>query len=95
MVSGYTPQIWRQSKVIFIPKPGKDDYAQAKSFRPISLTPFLFKTLERLCYWQIQKTALRSKPINARQHTFQTGKSTETAISQTVNIIEKGLRKKT
>ena len=48
IVSGYTPQIWRQSKVIFIPKPGKKDYAQAKSFRPISLTPFLFKTLERL-----------------------------------------------
>ena len=51
MTSGYTPQIWRQSKVIFIPKLGKDDYSKAKSFRPISLTPFLFKTLERLSYW--------------------------------------------
>ena len=50
--TGYTPEIWRSSKVVFIPKPSKDDYAMAKSFRPISLTPFLFKTLERLCYWQ-------------------------------------------
>jgi hypothetical protein len=53
ITSGYTPNIWRQSKVIFIPKSGKTDYSQAKSFRPISLTPYLFKCLEKLCKWRI------------------------------------------
>ena len=32
---GYTPQKWCVSKVIFIPKPGKTDYGEAKSYRPI------------------------------------------------------------
>ena len=69
----------------------KDDYGLAKSFRPISLTPFLFKTLERLCYWHIHETALKSKPIHRTQRAFRTGFSTETAISQAVNHIKKGL----
>ena len=41
----YTPSVLRTSKVIMIPKPGKEDYTIAKSYRPISLTPFLFKLL--------------------------------------------------
>ncbi len=41
--AGYVPACWRQSKVVFIPKPGKKDYSKAKSFRPITLTPFLSK----------------------------------------------------
>ena len=44
----YTPANLRTSKVIVIPKPGKDDYAIPKAYRPISLTPFLFKLLERV-----------------------------------------------
>jgi hypothetical protein len=35
---GYIPEPWRKVKVIFIPKPGRDSYDMAKSFRPISLT---------------------------------------------------------
>ena len=31
-----------------IPKIGKADYSEAKSFRPISLTSFLFKTMEKI-----------------------------------------------
>ena len=41
--SGHTPYLWRTSKVMMLPKPGKKDYAEAKAFRPISLTPFFFK----------------------------------------------------
>ncbi|XP_050664244.1 lipase 3-like [Leptidea sinapis] len=46
----YVPLQWREEvKVVFIPKPGNSDYTNPKSFRPISLTSFLMKTLERLC----------------------------------------------
>jgi hypothetical protein len=41
----YTPKLWRNTEVIFLPKPDKDDYSEKRSFRPISLMPFLFKTL--------------------------------------------------
>jgi hypothetical protein len=42
MSLGYTPAIWRRSKVVFIPKSGMKDYGDPRSFRPISLTCFLF-----------------------------------------------------
>ena len=44
----HTPKVWRETKVIFLPKPGKDSYDVPKSYRPISLSNFLLKTLERL-----------------------------------------------
>ena len=44
----HTPKLWRETKVIFLPKPGKDTYDVPKSYRPISLFNFLLKTLERL-----------------------------------------------
>lgn len=42
---GHIPEQWTNVKVIFIPKAGKKDYSQPKSFRPISLTSFLLKTM--------------------------------------------------
>ena len=48
LATGYVPAIWRQVKVGFIPKPGKDSEGGPKDFRPISLTSFLLKTMERL-----------------------------------------------
>jgi hypothetical protein len=45
---GFIPTAWRQIKVTFIPKPGKLDYTEAKTYRPISLSSFLLKTMEKL-----------------------------------------------
>ena len=82
----YTPTICKESKVIFIPKPGKERYDKAKSFRPISLSNYLLKGLEKLCVWRMDEDLL---PIHKNQHGFQKGKSTESAISKTANTIEK------
>ena len=84
----YTPTPWKESKVVFIPKPGKDRYDKAKSFRPISLSNYLLKGLEKLCVWKMEED---STAIHSNQHGFQRGKSTETALSKTVNVIEKYL----
>ena len=72
----------------------RKDYSEAKSYRPISLTPFLFKTLERLCFWHSYETALTAMPIHERQHAYRPGYSTESAISQVIDKIEQGLLKK-
>jgi hypothetical protein len=40
LVTGYVPTIWRQVKVVFIPKPGRNSYGGPKDFRPISLASF-------------------------------------------------------
>ena len=84
----FTPTQWKSSKVVYIPKIGKDDYSIAKSYRPISLMNYLLKGLERLSVW-IADDALEDHPLHIKQHGFQKGKSTETAISNTVNKIEK------
>ena len=71
-----------------IPKQGKDSYQEAKSFRPISLSNYLLKRLEKLLVEQMD-LALEDHPIHKNQHGFQRGLSSETAISKTVNYIEK------
>ena len=79
----FTPTKWKSSKVVYIPMVGKDDYALAKSYRPISLMNYLLKGLERLSVW------VADNPMHIKQHGFQKGKSTETAISNTIHKIEK------
>jgi ribonuclease HI len=86
---GYTPVKWRVAKVIFIPKPGKPDYTNAKAFRPISLTSFMLKTLERLIYWYFQEFVLSERPFSTRQFAFRPGYSTETALHALVTRIER------
>ena len=90
---GYTPKAWRQTKVVFIAKPGKDTYDKAKSFRPISLSNYFLKGLERLVGWKMD-IALASNPIHHKQHGFLPGKGTESAISNTTNYIEKFIMRK-
>jgi hypothetical protein len=89
----YVPSTWTQSRTVFIPKPGRDDYSIPKSFRPISLTSFCFKTLERLVLWHLERTTFRRKPMHEKQHAFRKGHSTELAISEVVNTIESAIHK--
>ena len=84
----YTPIRWKETKVIFIPKPGKKNYRVPKAFRPISLSNYFLKGLERLVGWKMDE-ALIKHPIHPKQHGFTVQKSTESAISNTLNYIEK------
>lgn len=85
---GYIPRLWREVKVVFIPKPGRASYEEAKSHRPISLSSFLLKSLERLVDWHIRRTTLSKKPLCFNQHAYQRGKSTMTAIHRFTDHIE-------
>lgn len=91
---GYIPMAWRQTKVVFIPKPGRPSYAQAKAYRPISLSSFMLKTLERLVDRHIRDNVFMEHPLNKYQFAYQTGKSTEAALHQVVSTIEKALETK-
>jgi hypothetical protein len=50
-------------RVIIIPKPGRDSNELAKSFRPISLTTFFLKTMERVVDSYIRTGPLKSFPL--------------------------------
>jgi hypothetical protein len=91
LATGYVPPAWCQVKVVFIPKPGRDSYGRPKDYRPISLTSFLLKTMERLVDRFLRDEILVSLPLHPNQHAYQTGKSAETALHQLVVRIEKAL----
>ncbi len=86
LATGHVPAVWREMKVTFIPKAGKSDYAVAKAYRPITLSNFLLKALERLVQWYILEYTL-TKPLY-RQHAYTKGRSCDTALSVFINDIE-------
>ena len=87
--SSYSPKIWRESEIIFIPKPDKDSYINPKAFRPITLANVLLKGLEKIMTWHNKAfTEIERLP---NQFGFCSGSSTETAISKLVDRIESGI----
>lgn len=86
--------MWQHVRVIFIPKPGKEDYTSPKSFRPISLNSVLLKWLEKLIDRHIKDVMNESFPIQSSQHAYQQGKSTETALHELVSQVEDTFDKK-
>ena len=90
----WVPEAWRRSKVVFIPKPGKDDYTKVKSYRPISLSSFLMKAMERVILWEMEATALIDTPLNPNQHGFRHNSSCDSAVSGLVDLIESAILRK-
>lgn len=85
---GYIPVSWQESKVIFIPKPGKNSYASSNAYRPISLTSFLLKTLERIIEVEL-RSKISNSTLSRYQHAYCKGRSVESALHNVVHIIEK------
>jgi hypothetical protein len=94
MAYGFIPTAWRQVKVTFIPKSAKLDYTEAKAYRPISLSSFLLKTMEKLVVRHIRDDALKEYPLYRNQHTYQILKSTKTALHNVVTSIENDIEHK-
>lgn len=84
----HIPECWRISQVAFIPKPGKENYDNPKSHRPISLISVILKTAESLIKDFIISDVLRNEPFQAEQHAFISGSSCESAIHKLVTQIE-------
>ena len=80
--------------MVFIPKPQKADYGEAGSFRPISLTQFLFKAMEQVVEWFLREHADNFGKISEMQHAYSGTKGTDTALSTLVNMIESSILRK-
>ena len=79
--------------MVFIPKPGKS-LTQAKSLRPISLMSFILKTLEKVLDRHIRDGVMVEKPFHQNQFAYRAGMSTDTALFQVVQRLEKSLNHK-
>ena len=87
---GKSPARWLETKVVFIPKPGKVSYDEANKFRPISLFPFPLKGLERIVHWHIEKFTLRNK-LHKDIYAYRESMNCEDSLHSLLYTIEKAL----
>ena len=87
IATGYIPPCWLDVKTIFIEKGGGKEKTDPKAYRPIGLSSSVLKICERMVNWRLKTTVL-SQGI-PKQHAFTLGRSTETALSEVVHILEK------
>ena len=80
------------AKVVFMPKPSIVQHSKPQDYRPISLTSFVLKTMERLVDRYIREEPLAAHPLHDRQHVYQTGKSVDTALAEAVTFVKKGMK---
>ena len=86
------PDNFKHVSLIYIPKPGKDDYSVPKAHRPIiSFMNFMMKIMEKFLLWHHKDTILISNPLEDEQHGFVKAKSCDSAISIIVSHAEHAL----
>lgn len=91
---GFVPRSWQEVRVTYIPKIGKVSDLTPKAYRPISLTSFLLKTLERLVDRFIRDEILEKSPLSIKQHAYQPGRSTDSALNELNRTISKSIEDK-
>ncbi len=86
MMSSFIPKRCRQMKEVFIPKMGKDDYSVPKAYRPITLSNFLLKVMERVINWFLSGRVIALPLPN--QHAYTRGQGKEMALSSFADLVE-------
>ena len=94
LTHGKFPNNWKQARVCIIRKPGKSDYSDVNSCRPISVLPVISKLFEKVLLNRLQQLASIGNWIHPNQHGFQPQRSTEFALHSLVSEIENGFEKK-
>ncbi|CAB0039097.1 unnamed protein product [Trichogramma brassicae] len=89
----YIPLEWRTAKVVFIRKASRVQHVTVKDLRPISLTSFVLKTLEKVVDRYLRDRILQTRPLHPNQHAYRAGYSTESALHAAVAKIEPRLEK--
>ncbi len=84
--SGYFPRSWKQGRVVFIPKDGKDPET-TDGYRPITLLSTIGKTLERVIKTQLDDHLERLEHLHHHQFGFRKHRSTEQAVNLAVDTI--------
>ena len=64
------PLLWKKVRVVFISKPDKKSYTDAKDFRSISLTLFFLKILEIIVHRFMREGLLKDYPLHEEQHAY-------------------------
>jgi ribonuclease HI len=96
LLLGHVPPQWKMGRTVVLRKPGKTDYTQARSYRPITMLACISKLLEkvvarRLRFWVSWSQAHWPAPIvSSSQFGFLPQRSCEQAMAVLVDSIRHG-----
>lgn len=90
--SGEFPSMWKEGRVVLIPKPRKP--SQPPKYRPICLLNTIGKLYETLITRRLSKELDEKNVLSPYQFGFRTGKSTIDAVKRVTDICKKEMEKK-
>ncbi len=80
LLTGIFPTAFKQARVTPLLKKPTLNTSLIENYRPVSLLPFIAKTLERVVLHQVSLFLSQNNNLDAKQSGFRSGHSTETAL---------------
>ncbi len=80
LLTGIFPTTFKQARVTPLLKKTTLNTSLLENYRPVSLLPFIAKTLERVVFNQVSLFLSQNNKLDAKQSGFRSGHSTETAL---------------
>ncbi len=80
LLTGIFPNAFKQARVTPLLKKPTLNTSLLENYRPVSLLPFIAKTLERVVFNQVSLFLSQNNKLDAKQSGFRSGLSTETAL---------------
>ncbi len=79
LLTGIFPTAFKQARVTPLLKKSTLNTSLIENYRPVSLLPFIAKTLEQVVFNQVSLFISQNNKLDAKQSGFRSGHSTETA----------------
>ena len=86
--------IWDRAEVIFLKKSGKDTYSKPGSYRPISISSYIGKLIEKILTSRIYKFLIKLELYDPNQEGFMPKRNTIRYLNRLINGIKADLQKK-
>ena len=86
--------VWSRAEVIFLRKSGKDSYSNPGSYRPISITSYIGKLIEKIIAKRIQRYLTLIGLHDPDQEGFMEGRNTIRYLNRLVSSIRSNIQKK-
>ncbi len=80
LLTGIFPTAFKQARVTPLLKKTTLSTSLLENYRPVSLLPFIAKTLEQVVFNQVSLFLSQNNKLDAKQSGFRSGHSTETAL---------------
>ncbi len=85
--TGVFPSAFRQAHITLLLKKPTLNPSLLENYRPVSLLPFIAKTLERAVFNQVSAFLSQNNLLDSNQSGFRSGHSTETALLSVVEAL--------